>query len=237
MSLKDRPKPAESDAPTVAPWMVTFSDCMTLLLCFFVMLLSYSSFDETLRQRLGGLFPRMSRDSIFSHRWSISDAFLPRIEIAFDYTKEGSERPTPVEMKKIENPAPMPEPLDKEAYRDRKVISIASSKLFYAKGSSMTWRGRRLLRLIASFMRRLPCQVIIGETTADFEPAGSRRDDSGPADSISSDRAWAVMRYFTETQGLSREQFSISSASPVSAERPIGEPVVNIVLLLRGLHK
>ncbi len=27
-------------------WMVTFSDCMTLLLTFFVLMLSFSSFDE-----------------------------------------------------------------------------------------------------------------------------------------------------------------------------------------------
>ena len=35
------------EAPGGAPkWMVTFSDCMTLLLTFFVLLLSFSSFDD-----------------------------------------------------------------------------------------------------------------------------------------------------------------------------------------------
>ena len=32
--------------PGAPEWMVTFSDCMTLLLTFFVLLLSFSSFDD-----------------------------------------------------------------------------------------------------------------------------------------------------------------------------------------------
>ena len=40
-------KEVQADEPAGAPdWMVTFSDCMTLLLTFFVLLLSFSSFAE-----------------------------------------------------------------------------------------------------------------------------------------------------------------------------------------------
>ncbi|KPK44695.1 MAG: hypothetical protein AMJ65_02275, partial [Phycisphaerae bacterium SG8_4] len=42
-------KQRESDEPPgAAEWMVTFSDCMTLLLTFFVLLLTFSSFEEKL---------------------------------------------------------------------------------------------------------------------------------------------------------------------------------------------
>ena len=41
---QEKPEPQHADG---APeWMVTFSDCMTLLLTFFVLLLSFSSFDD-----------------------------------------------------------------------------------------------------------------------------------------------------------------------------------------------
>ena len=41
---KKQPEPEQqAGAPE---WMVTFSDCMTLLLTFFVLLLSFSSFDD-----------------------------------------------------------------------------------------------------------------------------------------------------------------------------------------------
>ena len=39
-------KPPVDDDPGAPEWMVTFSDCMTLLLTFFVLLLSFSSFDD-----------------------------------------------------------------------------------------------------------------------------------------------------------------------------------------------
>ena len=36
----------QSDGPTGNEWMVTFSDCMTLLLTFFVLLTSFATFDN-----------------------------------------------------------------------------------------------------------------------------------------------------------------------------------------------
>ena len=44
---RDNVKPPEEEGGGGAPkWMVTFSDCMTLLLTFFVLLLTFSSFDD-----------------------------------------------------------------------------------------------------------------------------------------------------------------------------------------------
>ncbi len=40
------------EAPGAPEWMVTFSDFMTLLLTFFVLLLSFSSFDDRVFRKL-----------------------------------------------------------------------------------------------------------------------------------------------------------------------------------------
>ncbi|MHC4104970.1 MAG: flagellar motor protein MotB, partial [Planctomycetota bacterium] len=43
---REKKQVVEDEAPGAPEWMVTFSDCMTLLLTFFVLLLSFSSFDD-----------------------------------------------------------------------------------------------------------------------------------------------------------------------------------------------
>ena len=54
MARRER-QPIKEAPPAGAPaWMLTFCDCMTLLLTFFVLLLSFSSFDESTLRRLEG---------------------------------------------------------------------------------------------------------------------------------------------------------------------------------------
>ena len=70
-------KQAETEeAPSAPEWMVTFSDCMTLLLTFFVLLLTFSSFDDKIFWQLKIIYcrawpnistnPQSDRDS-FTH--------------------------------------------------------------------------------------------------------------------------------------------------------------------------
>ena len=57
---------AEEDSPNaVGDWIVTFSDCMTLLLCFFVLLLTFSSFEEIELGQFAGHFKGTSHTSVF----------------------------------------------------------------------------------------------------------------------------------------------------------------------------
>ena len=53
---RDKAK-SQDNGPIGAPdWMVTFSDCMTLLLTFFVLLMSFASFHEETLPALGSSF-------------------------------------------------------------------------------------------------------------------------------------------------------------------------------------
>ena len=50
---------SEDDEPAGAPlWMVTFCDSMTLMLTFFVLLFSFSSFNENVFQEMAMSFAR-----------------------------------------------------------------------------------------------------------------------------------------------------------------------------------
>jgi chemotaxis protein MotB len=224
MAQQHRKKKEESDAPAVGEWMVTFSDCMTLLLCFFVMMLSMSSFDDIAIDRLIGVCPSLSYRSVFPNRQVVKDSLISPIDAVVDWTVEGSEKPTRIDPENVVNPQPIEVVPDTDAYRDRKVIRVSSVRVFHGTSCALSGDGAELLKLIASFVRRLPCQVIISETSR------------SPSE-ISLERAWAAMRYFTEAQGLPTDQFAISAGSSVSRDRPDKRPVLEFVLLTRDLHK
>ena len=73
----------EEDGPPGAPkWMVTFSDCMTLLLTFFVLLLTFSSFDDkSFRKMTTALSTALPSVSTAETRGRVAP--FPRHEIIF----------------------------------------------------------------------------------------------------------------------------------------------------------
>ena len=64
MPMHDPSSPAEDSPPGAPAWMLTFGDCMTLLLTFFVLMLSFSSFDEAALMRLKGAFSERPKETI-----------------------------------------------------------------------------------------------------------------------------------------------------------------------------
>ena len=89
-------KQQESDeAPGAPEWMVTFSDCMTLLLTFFVLLLSFSSFDDRVFRNLKAIYSN-ALTNISVTRRSDRDALMdmPPVRYVVELDK-GSEKPTP----------------------------------------------------------------------------------------------------------------------------------------------
>lgn len=224
MAQTQNNKIAEEGPPAVPAWMVTFCDCMTLLLCFFVLMLTFSSFDDGALSKLGAGLSGRPHKSVFGDRRTVRDSMVPHKDRPIDYTEEGSERLTEQEQKKVENPRKSTQLFNTDAYRDRNTVLIPSSKLFHAKGSGMKPAGRGLLKVIASFMRRMPCQIIIGEINA--ERGGT-----------STDRAWAVMRYFTETEALDSDRFSISAGDATLRSNSGGKPMMEITMLARGIYR
>ena len=144
------------------PWIVTFSDCMTLLLCFFVLLMTFSSFDDVAADRLSGLLPSMSFDGLSDSRRTIRESVVPARPRGVDHTSQGSEMPTQHPPKRTENPQRPLEITSIDAYRDRKVFHIPSPRLFWGNGPSLTPSGTQYLGMVASFMKMVPCQVIVG---------------------------------------------------------------------------
>jgi len=221
------------EEPGAPEWMVTFSDCMTLLLTFFVLLLSFSSFDNRVFRSLKVVYSK-ALTSITPLRQSDRDALssLPPIKIIVELDK-GSEKPT--------SSQELQEGLLKETkmmdFTNGVAFLISSKKIFWAKGSALSQEGRYVMELMASFLRESPCRIVISEN-------GPRNGNTG--DCFGLPRAWAVLEYLTNEQNIDNDRFSISAES-ILGMKSLGndrldqsssevERTVEIVLLQRSIY-
>ena len=229
-----RSKQAEPDeAPGAPEWMVTFSDCMTLLLTFFVLLLSFSSFDDKVFRQLKAIFPG-SGGGLGNSNETGKDAFLPAMQI--EHTAEldaGSEKPTLVQGQEGRLKQET-EPVD---FRRRKVFLISSKRIFLGKGAVISSEGRNIMTTMASFLKEVPGRIVISENGP---PRLLVEDKSGDSKYFGLPRAWAVVEYLTTRQKLNKKWFSISAASTLPQESSGSdgpdERTVEIVLLERSLY-
>jgi chemotaxis protein MotB len=204
--------------------MVTFSDCMTLLLTFFVMLLSFSSFDpKDLTDVLEG-FEQATQASPFANKRPPREAYLPDNESLIDRTEHGSETPTFERLAPTTSPPAPQDPLSSDAYRDRRVLHIPSDLVFWGRGTALKPEAAEVLGQVARFLRLVPCRVAVREIPGPrLTPEASLR------------RAVTVMRHFTETEGLPAERFVVSAAGPAPEKAP-REAVLRIDMLNREVY-
>lgn len=199
--MRRKRKQSESEQEAGAPeWMVTFSDCMTLLLTFFVLLLSFSSFDDKGLYRLRKIFAKEFSSLSLSRKVREKGAIAPPAPTQYrDDLDKGSEKPT-LERGSEDNLKKDTEPVD---FRNRKVFLISSDKIFWGKGTIISFRGRKTLFDMASFLKEMPnSRVVVNEHGQGDEKNG---EDPGLQ------RAWAVIEYFTTKQGLAKGQFSLAA--------------------------
>ena len=227
-------KQAESDdAPGAPEWMVTFSDCMTLLLTFFVLLLSFSSFDDRIFRDLKVLYSS-ALTSITPVIRSDRDAFLYEPPIMHTSKPDkGSEKPT-LEPGTEDGVMKELTPID---FHGGIVFTVSSEKMFLGKGMLISPEGRRIMDTLTLFLKGVPSRIVLSEI--------------GPWDDVGSDyfglpRAWAIMDYLTTKQNLDRKRFSLSATGTLTQESaensraahgiPKSERTLEIVLLERSIY-
>jgi chemotaxis protein MotB len=224
----------ESDEAAGAPeWMVTFSDCMTLLLTFFVLLLSFSSFDERIFEQLRVIFAK-AMPVVTQKVERDRDAFLPtKLIQSLRELDEGSEKPT-LERGFEERSKEDTEPAN---YHSRKVFLISSNKIFFGRGISISSEGNKVLTTVGDFLNKVPGQVVISENGAP--------EDSKDNEDLGLLRAWVVMNHLTK-QNIDKNRFSISATSTLVQEgvqgnelsfsRPETGRILEVVLLERSIY-
>jgi len=201
------------EAPGAPEWMVIFSDCMTLLLTFFVLLISFSSFADNIFEELSVVFFE-GKPWVGEGQESAEDrsSFLPTKQIdASQNVAKGSEKSslaTGLE-------GGVQEETESVDFHRQKVFLISSKTIFWGKSSVISSEGRNIMATMASFLRQMPSRVVVSE--------------NGPVDDESSrqfglSRAWAVVEYLTAKQNLDKNWFSIAAATTLAGSPRSGAP-------------
>jgi len=200
-------KQAEPEQEAGAPeWMVTFSDCMTLLLTFFVLLLSFSSFsDQDDFKRMSSSFAEnlsFGKDPL-NDREAMTMLSRPRDD---QELKWGSEKPTQAEgdedrFKRGTQPS--------DILRLRTFLA-SSGNIFFGQGSKLSQNGQKTLSDLASLLKRLPNEtVIISESGPEMS--------QDPRD-VGFKRAWAVCDYLIDKGDIQPDRVSISAVGTAAKE-------------------
>ena len=228
--MRRKRKQPEPEQEAGAPeWMVTFRDCMTLLLTFFVLLLSFSSFDENLFRKLRVIFDKQFSISLRDTKDKEALLAIELIQYHEDLDK-GSEKPT-LEKGVEDNLKKETEPAN---IHERKVFLVSSDKIFWGKGTVISFQGQKVLSDMASFLKEIPDKVVVSENGQ-----GDKKD----SEHLGLQRAWAVIEYFMTKQGLDKGQFSIAAGTLQKSNNNLQDSfqvkaarMLEIVLLERSIH-
>ncbi|HOQ03811.1 MAG TPA: flagellar motor protein MotB [Anaerohalosphaeraceae bacterium] len=200
-------------------WLVTFSDCMTLLLTFFVLLISFATFEKETFESLAQSFAQ-SLPSIGWSRISDRESFHKKQE-SNDQVQQtkGTETRTNI-TRMTSNFMKEKKPLD---FRNLKVFTIPSEQFFWGQGTAISQPGREVLEALAKFLGSVTGRVVIAET--------------GPVENteLSLARCLAVLEYLTQEGGLPLERFSISPATTLRT--PPQNRQLEITLLERSIYE
>ncbi|MEN6428602.1 MAG: flagellar motor protein MotB [Phycisphaerales bacterium] len=221
------------EAPGAPLWMVTFSDCMNLLLTFFVLLVTFSAFGPEQQERIINFGNAMR--TVFGTPAEAggsqdqSSMVQARRVVGTEQPEHGSERPTD-----SKSPTPqsgsLNEDLQAADYRKHKVFLIPSGKVFLGRGRALSPEGRYFLAVMAAFLREVPGSVVISENGPDGQ-AGSAE--------IGLSRALVVLEHLVSLENLGHERLSIAAESIAPPEDANGsvlayhrrERMLEIVLL------
>ncbi len=186
-------KKVEESGPAGAPeWMLTFSDCMTLLLTFFVLLMSFASFEPSTIPELGKAFARLFPGvGIFGG--SVKSVMEKNASQTLNIQKKGSETKTLAESLNS-NFMKEKKPLD---FRNLKVFAMESEKVFWGNGIALTQAGMDTLNALEKFLINNTGRIIVSETGPDANT------------DLGLERAMMVMKYF-EAGGINKNRISIS---------------------------
>lgn len=214
----EEPEEQEAGAPA---WMVTFADLMTLLLTFFVLLLSFANMDtQKFRDMLGSL-----KDAFGTHQEDIGEFADAEAEILaitpniLDM-KERERLLFFQEMKKLIDKQKMGKSADLKMEEDGVRLRIRGKALFKTGSADLSSAIFGLLDEMKELLDRFEYKLIV-EGHTDNIPMKSNRFPSNWE--LSSSRAISVIRYFMEKHGVRPAKLS---AIGYASTRPI-DPKAN----------
>jgi chemotaxis protein MotB len=204
-------KKIKNMVPGAPSWMTTYSDMVTLLLTFFVLLLSMAEMDKVkFEQAIGSLRGAFGIVEDRSNKETTSSILLPRLAaIPYDMLQRVYKQVI-INIEKLELDRDIEVVMDRGAM----VLRVTEKILFDPGSSILKKEAGPVLRKVAELISPLPFEVRIeGHTdNSPFKESELTNWD------LSALRAIAVLKYFAENQLLSLD---LLSAVGYGEQRPL----------------
>ncbi|EGB13639.1 OmpA/MotB domain protein [Pseudodesulfovibrio mercurii] len=187
----DPPKPDEG----IPPWMATFADMVTLLLCFFVLLLSFTNQDVTNFRKLMGSI----QEALGVQYEDRSAQSVPYADTTFKERQSVRENRQIVELGVILKKAIRSKDLTHMAKvsSDKSGVMLRlSSQLLFDKGSvELTAEAKQALQMVIDSMKQTDFNLVIRGHTDGETPESVQYGSNW---SLSAARAASCLRYIIE---------------------------------------
>ncbi|TDX51923.1 OmpA/MotB family protein [Orenia marismortui] len=203
-----RQKKSKNDDGGGAGWLATYGDMMTLLLCFFVLLYSFSSIDaEKFRMMMDGLQGKLG---VLTGGKTISSAEL--IESGLD-----ANSPSYRQLSNMQNT--ISQYIDKQGLQDDIKLEITdrgltirfSGKILFDLGrAEIKNNGQGILDNIAGFIKSMPNSIVVEGHTDNWPISNSQFPSNWE---LSTTRATNVIRYFIEEGNINPARLSAAGYS------------------------
>ena len=191
------------------------------LLTFFVLLLSFSTFGPDKLVDLGKIFREampgggMARPTSESTVWE--NIQFQNVEKLAEGTEARTDSDSKNDSYMIEK-----KPLD---FRNLKVFSIPSDKVFWGNGTVITKDAKEMLDSLAKYINRMPSRLVVSE------------NGPGTNQEIGFKRALTIAKYMSEDGGVEEDSIGISASSTVIKKRIQAQRMVEITLLDRSVYQ
>lgn len=211
-----RKKKDDSGGLTGNEWLATYSDCVTLLLTFFVLLYSMSSVDAAKVKEISQAFSVMSGQSGDTFlQYDMYEGSQPIIggESAIENTVEGNYNGNQTMYKDVKGF------LDENglsstvniAEDERGVILQVKDNILFESGqATLIANSQEVLDKISALISTLPNSIIIEGHTDNVPISNSKYETNWE---LSTERAVTVVRYFIEKNNQDPSRFSAAGYS------------------------
>jgi chemotaxis protein MotB len=190
------PQPNQENKRGAPAWMVTFGDMMTLLLCFFVLLLSFSNLESERFKIVAGYIREAFGVQIQRHYTEIpAGDTVVKVEME-QKSVEGAmlQKELVYVLQNLDLDAMGKAELEKEGVR----LRLDGSLLFSPGQAVLRSEAHEFLRYVADIIKKKQLEAVV-EGHTDNQPIDSPRFPSNWE--LSAARASAVVRYFI-SQGI-----------------------------------
>ncbi len=200
----------EPDEIGIPEWVVTFGDMMSLLLTFFIMLVSLSEIKE--EETYQAMVDSMQREFGFERTVSAvtPGESKPRDANFAVLSTMGRAQKKDTATGGVPQKAPTGEDPHVRIVRPGQMTAVGSV-IFFAMGSDeLDTRAKRILAESAAQLRGKPQKIEIrGHTSAEF---ATRTRGTGEAMALGFRRANVVREHLVKVEGIENERFRISTA-------------------------